>query len=630
MKRLILLNVALFFTVISQNNPSIDSDQYNSDFIDLKNEILNSEEYACLITDQQRIVDHKLDPLNFGLLHTFSACWADEGTSKNNPQDVMIKKYPEVFNHSLDRIIGKNNNKFAFNDLSRWSTTATDGGGLVQGDPTTLTWSFTPDGTSIFGYNGEPTSDSDLIAMLDDLYDTNSTGGSDLTQRAWFVFFEDIFDRWSELTGFSYIYEPNDDGSIWGTVLIDGDLFASIQPGVIGVRGDIRIAGHSIDGQSGSNVLAYNFFPNGGDMVIDTDNTNLFGDQADNSLSLRNTLSHEHGHGLGLGHSCPIEQTKLMEPFISSMFDGPQFDDILGANRGYGDNLEPNDNTSTATDLGTLMSGSSAMIENVSIDDNSDDDYYKFTTTVNAEIDVDLVPIGSTYLAGFQNSNGSCQAGTNFNPQNESNLTLELLNSAGSVIVTINNNGLGGTEQLINQDLPNGPNTYYLRVSGAQNKAQLYELTYEITEVNSCNDGIQNGNETDVDCGGPDCDPCPMCMDGIQNQGEMAIDCGGPCPACITGCMEVFANNYVANADIAGPCNYDCTTSTENTIDGTNVNSIIITKSTLLESATPGPVDVTTGIPIYYRANNSVELNQGFSVSSGSSLTIDTGDCAED
>ena len=35
-----------------------------------------------------------------------------------------------------------------------------------------------------------------------------------------------------------------------------------------------------------------------------------------------------------------------------------------------------------------------------------------------------------------------------------------------------------------------------------------------------------------MDCGGP-CDAvCPSCDDGVQNQGETDIDCGGPCFAC--------------------------------------------------------------------------------------------------
>ena len=55
----------------------------------------------------------------------------------------------------------------------------------------------------------------------------------------------------------------------------------------------------------------------------------------------------------------------------------------------------------------------------------------------------------------------------------------------------------------------------------------------------TCTDGIQNGNETGVDCGGPDCPACPTCDDGVQNGNETGVDCGGPdCPACPTGCNE--------------------------------------------------------------------------------------------
>ena len=50
---------------------------------------------------------------------------------------------------------------------------------------------------------------------------------------------------------------------------------------------------------------------------------------------------------------------------------------------------------------------------------------------------------------------------------------------------------------------------------------------------NTCFDGVQNGNETGVDCGGPDCVACPTCNDGVLNGNEVGVDCGGPdCPAC--------------------------------------------------------------------------------------------------
>jgi len=54
------------------------------------------------------------------------------------------------------------------------------------------------------------------------------------------------------------------------------------------------------------------------------------------------------------------------------------------------------------------------------------------------------------------------------------------------------------------------------------------------SQVSSCNDGIRNGNEIGVDCGGscPNCQQQANCFDGIQNQGETGIDCGGSCPSC--------------------------------------------------------------------------------------------------
>ncbi len=63
----------------------------------------------------------------------------------------------------------------------------------------------------------------------------------------------------------------------------------------------------------------------------------------------------------------------------------------------------------------------------------------------------------------------------------------------------------------------------------------------------TCNDGVQNGSETGVDCGGPDCNACavePTCTDGIQNGDEEGVDCGGSCPnPCDTsGVVEVTEN----------------------------------------------------------------------------------------
>ncbi len=74
-------------------------------------------------------------------------------------------------------------------------------------------------------------------------------------------------------------------------------------------------------------------------------------------------------------------------------------------------------------------------------------------------------------------------------------------------------------------------------------------------QSSSCDDGIQNGSETGVDCGGPDCPACPTCDDGIQNGSETGVDCGGPdCPACET-CDDGIQNGSETGVDCGGP---DC------------------------------------------------------------------------
>ncbi|MEL6141401.1 MAG: T9SS type A sorting domain-containing protein, partial [Bacteroidota bacterium] len=86
----------------------------------------------------------------------------------------------------------------------------------------------------------------------------------------------------------------------------------------------------------------------------------------------------------------------------------------------------------------------------------------------------------------------------------------------------------------------------------------------------TCNDGIQNGQETGVDCGGPDCPACPTCDDGIQNGQETGVDCGGPdCPACPT-CNDGIQNGQETGVDCGGP---DCPACPQ----GCNANEVVIT-----------------------------------------------------
>ncbi|MBN2494980.1 MAG: hypothetical protein JXR96_10350 [Deltaproteobacteria bacterium] len=91
----------------------------------------------------------------------------------------------------------------------------------------------------------------------------------------------------------------------------------------------------------------------------------------------------------------------------------------------------------------------------------------------------------------------------------------------------------------------------------------------------TCSDGIYNGEETDLDCGGP-CDPCAAgggclssadcrsqvctggkcaaasCSDEIQNGYETDLDCGGTCPGCPVGAHCLVGANCAS-----GVCRLD-------------------------------------------------------------------------
>jgi len=73
-----------------------------------------------------------------------------------------------------------------------------------------------------------------------------------------------------------------------------------------------------------------------------------------------------------------------------------------------------------------------------------------------------------------------------------------------------------------------------------------------LDSVQSCNDEVQNNDESGVDCGGS-CAVCPTCDDGLQNQDETGIDCGGQCPVCPT-CNDGIQNQDETSIDFGGSC----------------------------------------------------------------------------
>lgn len=350
-----------------------------------------------------------------------------------------------------------------FRQASRWSATATNASTGSRGTPITLTYSFVPDGTTV------PTltsalGTSNLFAFLNGIYGTTAT---------WQALYTGLFNRWAELIGVTYVLETADDGAAINPS-------GTAAPGILGVRGDLRLAGTALDGNSG--VLAFNYFPSagvGGDMVIDT-NDNFYSNTGGNSLGLRNVLVHEHGHGLGMAHVCPVNQTKLMEPFVSFAFDGPQFDDIINGQRFYGDRREPNNTGATATSL--AAAGPTQSVTNLSIDGTSDQDFFSFqVTTVPALLTVTAQPSGTSYLEGPQNSNGSCTAGTVFNATTVNPLLVEIRSgAAGATILATSDAVPAGTAATANVAITT-PGTYFVRVgqgAGGFDNIQAYALSY--------------------------------------------------------------------------------------------------------------------------------------------------------
>ncbi len=98
-------------------------------------------------------------------------------------------------------------------------------------------------------------------------------------------------------------------------------------------------------------------------------------------------------------------------------------------------------------------------------------------------------------------------------------------------------------------------------ISGGQfSNTETKQFCLNSGSTPTCNDGIQNGDETGVDCGGASCPPCATCNDGIQNGDETGVDCGGAsCPPCAT-CNDGIQNGDETGVDCGGASCPPCAT----------------------------------------------------------------------
>lgn len=137
----------------------------------------------------------------------------------------------------------------------------------------------------------------------------------------------------------------------------------------------------------------------------------------------------------------------------------------------------------------------------------------------------------------------------------------------------------------------------------------ISDITFGISVISvggteTCADGIQNQDETGLDCGGKYCLPCETCSDGIQNQDETGIDCGGsiccaPCPSICDGVDLVIT---------------------------TDVNTSFV-KRYNNSVTTNGTVDFNPAANASYYAGNYLQLNPNVEVKLGSQLLLDIDVC---
>jgi hypothetical protein len=160
------------------------------------------------------------------------------------------------------------------------------------------------------------------------------------------------------------------------------------------------------------------------------------------------------------------------------------------------------------------------------------------------------------------------------------------------------------------------------------------DVTTKTCDDNLCNDGIKDGNETGVDCGGGTCPACNegqgckvdsdcvagegcdvttktcddnLCHDGIKDGNETDIDCGGgTCPSCAVGkdckvdsdCVTGDGCDVTTKTCDANECHDGIKDGTETDIDcgGATCPGCVVGKDCNVDSdcASPGGCDVTT------------------------------------
>jgi hypothetical protein len=334
-----------------------------------------------------------------------------------------------------------------------------------------LTFSFPNDGVS---WGTGPVAPNNLTATFNTIYGAgNVDRGREYIRQA--------LASWRRFNGVTY------------TEVADDNIGFTQTTSHSATRGDVRI-GSNPQGTS-SGILAYDFFPNGGsDMTINSDQfgTGAMGGASGNYRYLRNVVAHEHGHGLAFIHSIPCDQTKLMEPFANTAFDGTQIDEIRGAARNYGDKYSGNNTGATAKDFGNLTTPilHSVLERNLSTNgfngpNLTGEDWFKFTIDTDQNVVITATPTGATYTEG-QQSSGCSGTTAVVNSTTAGNLAVELRNGVnGGSIVQSASSAIAGTSETLNASLLSA-GTYWVRImdqgpnTATDQFVQLYDMTIRV------------------------------------------------------------------------------------------------------------------------------------------------------
>ena len=264
------------------------------------------------------------------------------------------------------------------------------------------------------------------------------------------------------------------------------------------LRGDIRIGAIDL----GAGILAYNAYPigngtsalSGADMCLNAFYflPAYFSSVGNEHRYFRNTVAHEHGHGLGLKHSVPCDTTKLMEPQVGGAINGIQLDDIRGGQRNYGDRFSGNISGTTAVQLGDLSSPSARSVFLSSVSTNSYngynfsfEDWFTFTLTTPRSVVINVEPYGGIYTTAPQISGCTGDPMTDIDAEATGNLRIELRRPAATILQQVNVNGRGLGETLNAGTLAAG--TYFVKVRDVNSvnlpdnqRVQLYEFSIRV------------------------------------------------------------------------------------------------------------------------------------------------------